>query len=616
MNKTLLAQQGKMASVLPPAQGILRRQCACGNHTMGGGQCADCAKKKNGLQRKLAIGASNDPLEQEADRVADQVLAAPAHSSVSGMPPRIQRYAGQTTEGRDTAPASVDHVLSKSGRPLEPALQQDMEQRFAYDFSRVRVHSDPVAEESAQEVNAHAYTVGQNIVFGAGRFAPGTHEGRRLIAHELTHVVQQRSGGEPRLRRQTAPDVNKSAKFIEDTYRSGARQLSDPTLSEAASEVRRCREAGGYYCEILVTTDDINSKYADWTLIDEVLGSRIANQAIVDHKLNEVAQQAANTFKKQQAAMSGQPGQYGVAMGGLVALAPAPVSVPVPVPVPVPPVAPVTVPGSFLGGTAANSNVALAAGPKPIPVAAAGVAIIVVVGIIVTVQLWKLGQFQRKLWDAGYKYLPSPRGVCMRGCHQGSQNLPRTFDVPDPDLLVPLKPRFGPRSGPLNPTEIDEITKFLEPQPWPESQPREKRRARCKEMPGFPRGGNVEHDALALHVTGRPFEYIVTTPEGATKQFDGKDLIGTLYDVKTRHDFLRILGRPDVALTFPGVQAMSSGVARLRAETSYELQVAERCGYEFHIATNNLQVVQTMREILGDIMDRDDIEYVHFPWPP
>ena len=143
------------------------------------------------MQRKLAIGASNDPLEQEADRVADQVLAAPAQSAVGGAAPRIQRFTGQAKAGADTAPASVDRVLASSGRPLDPALQQDMGQRFGHDFSRVRVHSGSDAEQSARDVSANAYTVGRDIVFGAGRFAPETHEGRRLIAHELTHVVQQ-----------------------------------------------------------------------------------------------------------------------------------------------------------------------------------------------------------------------------------------------------------------------------------------------------------------------------------------------------------------------------------------------------------------------------------------
>lgn len=143
------------------------------------------------VQRKLSIGASHDPLEQEADRVADHVLTTPAHPFTSSAPPRIQRFSGQSNGQMDAAPASVDQALASPGRPLDPALQQDMGQRFGHDFSRVRVHSDGAAEQSAREVNATAYTVGHDIVFSAGRFTPATHEGRRLIAHELTHVVQQ-----------------------------------------------------------------------------------------------------------------------------------------------------------------------------------------------------------------------------------------------------------------------------------------------------------------------------------------------------------------------------------------------------------------------------------------
>ena len=149
------------------------------------------SKKNGGLQRKLAIGASNDPLEQEADRVADQVMEDATHSAISGTPPRIQRFLGQLGGQMDEAPISVDQVLASPGRPMEPLLRQDMEQRFGRDFSRVRVHSDSAGEQSAQDVNANAYTVGHHIVFGAGRFASGTQEGRRLIAHELTHVTQQ-----------------------------------------------------------------------------------------------------------------------------------------------------------------------------------------------------------------------------------------------------------------------------------------------------------------------------------------------------------------------------------------------------------------------------------------
>ena len=88
---------------------------------------------KTRLQAKLTIGASSDPLEQEADRVADKVLAAPAHAAVSGVAPSIQRFTGQSA-GAGAAPASVDRVLSGSGRPLDPAIQQDMGRRFGHDF--------------------------------------------------------------------------------------------------------------------------------------------------------------------------------------------------------------------------------------------------------------------------------------------------------------------------------------------------------------------------------------------------------------------------------------------------------------------------------------------------
>jgi hypothetical protein len=105
-----------------------------------------------------------------------------------------------------TAPASVDRVLSSPGRPLEPALQQDMGQRFNHDFSRVRVHTDGLAERSARDVNARAYTVKHNIVFGEGQFMPRTHWGQRLLAHELTHVLQQ-GGSNALIQRQEEEDL-------------------------------------------------------------------------------------------------------------------------------------------------------------------------------------------------------------------------------------------------------------------------------------------------------------------------------------------------------------------------------------------------------------------------
>lgn len=171
--------------------GVLRRKCGCGNHTIAGGECAHCSKKNSlGAQTKLTVGQAGDVHEQEADRIADLVMSAPVNAKIKPTAAGIQRLASQPG-GNFSAPASVDRALGSAGSPLDSALRQDMEQRFGNDFSRVRVHANAAAEQSAQEINANAYTVGHDIVFAANRFSPGTHEGRRLIAHELTHVVQQ-----------------------------------------------------------------------------------------------------------------------------------------------------------------------------------------------------------------------------------------------------------------------------------------------------------------------------------------------------------------------------------------------------------------------------------------
>src|SRR6478609_9511930 len=173
-------------------RGLLQRKCDCGNHTVMGGKCSACGSKRGlGLQTKLKINEPGDIYEQEADRIADQMTATPAGLTIGGAPPRIQRFSGQSNGQMEAAPPSVDKTLASPGRPLEPALQQDMEQRFGHDFSRVRVHSDVASEISARQLDAHAYTSGNDIVFGSGRFAPATLAGRRLLAHELTHVVQQ-----------------------------------------------------------------------------------------------------------------------------------------------------------------------------------------------------------------------------------------------------------------------------------------------------------------------------------------------------------------------------------------------------------------------------------------
>lgn len=187
----LQSKDTAIPTLLPGRGCLLQRKCAFGSPTSSlTGECMGCSSKAL-PHTKLAIGANNDPLEQEADRIANQVMAAPEPSSPSGVQPHIERYTGRGIEGADNAPASVERVLAGSGSPLGPALQQDMERRFGHDFSHVRVHADEQASASARSVDARAYTFGSHVVFGTDQYAPGMSEGQRLLAHELAHVIQQ-----------------------------------------------------------------------------------------------------------------------------------------------------------------------------------------------------------------------------------------------------------------------------------------------------------------------------------------------------------------------------------------------------------------------------------------
>ncbi len=198
MSRTAALQTAHAKPLSASGQGILlQRKCACGGSAGLSGECEECGKKKMlGIQTKLAIGEPGDQYEQEADRVAEQVVRMEEPATRDKNRPSLeqsllQRRATEGNAGFAEAPPEVEDVLSSPGQPLDPASRAFFEPRFGHDFSRVRVHTGGAAEASAREVNAHAYTVGRDIVFGASRFAPLTRAGQRLIAHELAHVVQQ-----------------------------------------------------------------------------------------------------------------------------------------------------------------------------------------------------------------------------------------------------------------------------------------------------------------------------------------------------------------------------------------------------------------------------------------
>jgi hypothetical protein len=128
--------------------GTLQRKCSCGGRTAAAGECENCKKK------------------------------------------RVQRRESQG-QGPAAVPPIVHEVLSSPGKPLDKGTREFFEPRFGHDFSKIRVHTGAKAAESAKAVNAHAYTVANNVVFASGRYAPEANAGRELIAHELVHTIQQ-----------------------------------------------------------------------------------------------------------------------------------------------------------------------------------------------------------------------------------------------------------------------------------------------------------------------------------------------------------------------------------------------------------------------------------------
>lgn len=184
----------------PVRSGISRLQSTLGNRMI------HRLLRSSGIQTKLTVGPPDDAYEREADRVAAEVMRMPdprAAMPVQRAPVAVRRLCPecdkeeqirpkcQTCQEGGEAPSQVHEVLSTSGVPLDSVHRAYMEPRLGHDFSNVRIHADARAAESADAIGALAYTVGPHIVFAAGRFHPHSTEGRHLLAHELTHVVQQ-----------------------------------------------------------------------------------------------------------------------------------------------------------------------------------------------------------------------------------------------------------------------------------------------------------------------------------------------------------------------------------------------------------------------------------------
>jgi hypothetical protein len=154
------------------------------------------------VQAKLTVGAPNDEYEQEADQVADRAMrmAQPSHEAerpADIQPALVQRQVSADARTTELSPEIESKITSSrgGGNPLSESERSFAEPRFGMDFGGVRVHNDDRANKVAGELNAQALTSGQDIYFGAGTYQPGTQQGDHLLAHELTHVVQQREDG-------------------------------------------------------------------------------------------------------------------------------------------------------------------------------------------------------------------------------------------------------------------------------------------------------------------------------------------------------------------------------------------------------------------------------------
>ena len=225
--QTTAVQQDTSAA--PHLAKVVQRSCACGESAGMTDSCESCnANNLAGtrVQAKLVVGPVDDPYEQEADRVADHVMRMPdtdiATTSEDDPGPVIQRACTDCDDEeklqrqpeeddeeesiqakRESGPTGGEvsaqqtteiESIKAGGEPLRPASRNFFEQRFGHSFSNVRVHSDERAAQSARGINAQAYTTGQHIIFGAGHYSPDTQAGQKLLAHELTHVIQQGGG--------------------------------------------------------------------------------------------------------------------------------------------------------------------------------------------------------------------------------------------------------------------------------------------------------------------------------------------------------------------------------------------------------------------------------------
>lgn len=268
------------SAALLPREHASPRRCTCGGLVGPEGECVACRQKR--LQN-----SSNDILEREATRIAARVTdsSEPGTDTV----PRL-------TTTAHLPPAEHADVRSR-GQELDRFTRRTFEGRLGHDFGSVRVHNDARAAASVRELGALAYTVGPNIVFGEGQYAPSTRAGRQLLAHELVHVVQQRRGPAV-LQRQVAPttrtgtdaDRRDFVRTTVDFLNSSAQFYADPLVRVDAALFERV----------------INSWYVMVTDRETMIDTNLGGDRALKEDLHAAYSAAIQVLMRRAAAALGQ----------------------------------------------------------------------------------------------------------------------------------------------------------------------------------------------------------------------------------------------------------------------------------------------------------------------
>jgi hypothetical protein len=219
------------------------------------------------------VNRPGDRYEREADRLADRALRSPSWGDAPVAVTPMSQGGVQGSGGR--APQEVAGGLSTGGQPLSAATRELMENRMGHDFSQVRVHASGRAAAAADAIDARAYTLGQDVVFGRDQYRPEDPSGRRLLAHELVHTLQQRGTGVTRVIQRAGPSEegmsapvaasSKSHSFKVDTY--GCHD--DPFVRETV--MTAARKA----FDVVKDTDCIGSESLREEILDEFDGLSI-----------------------------------------------------------------------------------------------------------------------------------------------------------------------------------------------------------------------------------------------------------------------------------------------------------------------------------------------------